>query len=241
MRIPLLLAAALLAFAQPVVAQGADDADPEKPAFQPRGQRPLRVGEKLAARTVLRTLDGRQVLFKELRERTVVFVFWSAKCPFSKRAEPKLVQLAKDYAAKGVLLVAVNSNVTEIGTSLVNGNGMPRKAVEASYKAKYPELVGHYKKNRLNFAVVIDTKNKLADVLGAQKTPEVFVFDKTGRLRYKGAIDDDPRNVKRAERTTYLRAALDAVLADKEPERVTTATEGCTIKRVGTGVAGAKR
>jgi hypothetical protein len=57
----------------------------------------------------------------------------------------------------------------------------------------------------------------------------VFVFDRQRRLRYHGAIDDnyeDPRGV----RHHYLREALEAVLAGKEPQTSETPPVGCTIK-----------
>jgi hypothetical protein len=69
----------------------------------------------------------------------------------------------------------------------------------------------------------------VARAYGAERTPEVFLFDKSGVLRYHGAIDDnydDPNAV----RSHYLRDALDAVLANKAPTTAKTPPVGCTIK-----------
>jgi len=69
----------------------------------------------------------------------------------------------------------------------------------------------------------------VARAYGAERTPEVFLFDKQGQLRYHGAIDDnydDPGAVK----APYLRNALDAVLGTKPLSVAATSPQGCTIK-----------
>jgi hypothetical protein len=75
-----------------------------------------------------------------------------------------------------------------------------------------------------------DPGNLLADQLGATVTPEVYVFDNAGVLRYHGQVDDS-RNPARVKAHT-LRAALDELLAGKSVTRAETKAFGCTIKRV---------
>jgi hypothetical protein len=68
----------------------------------------------------------------------------------------------------------------------------------------------------------------VARAYGAKTTPDVFVLDASGTLRYRGAPDsdhDDP-----AQRAAWLREALDAVLAGEEPARAETTPVGCSIK-----------
>ena len=64
---------------------------------------------------------------------------------------------------------------------------------------------------------------------GAERTPEVFLFDESGALRYHGAIDDNYDNPN-AVQSHYLREALDAVLAGQTPPTAQTPPVGCTIK-----------
>ena len=74
-----------------------------------------------------------------------------------------------------------------------------------------------------------DESQEIARAYGAERTPEVFVFDKQSQVRYHGAIDDnydDPSAVK----LPYLRAALGAVLGGKGPSILATQPAGCTIK-----------
>jgi hypothetical protein len=75
-----------------------------------------------------------------------------------------------------------------------------------------------------------DESQEVARAFGARRTPDVFVFDAELRLRYRGAPDadyDDP-----SQDAAWLRAALDAVLADEAPSRPETGPVGCTIKWV---------
>lgn len=69
----------------------------------------------------------------------------------------------------------------------------------------------------------------VADKFGATVTPETYVIDASGVIRYHGSIDD-AQNVARVT-TQRLRLALDAVLAGKEPPQTETKAFGCSIKR----------
>lgn len=80
------------------------------------------------------------------------------------------------------------------------------------------------------FPVYKDLNNVVADRFGAQATPETFVIDSAGVIRYHGSIDDS-RNEARVK-FRGLRGALDAVLAGKQPEVPETRAFGCSIKRV---------
>ncbi|NLF74395.1 MAG: thioredoxin family protein, partial [Chloroflexi bacterium] len=74
-----------------------------------------------------------------------------------------------------------------------------------------------------------DDSQEVARAYGGTHTPHVFLLDAGGVLRYRGAIDDnydDPDAVQ----ATYLRDALDAVLAGEAPATPTTPAVGCTIK-----------
>ncbi len=123
-----------------------------------------------------------------------------------------MVAIQRDYAGKGVQLIAINSN-------------------DAS---QYPEdnfenMKARAKEKHFNFPYLQDGDQKIATSYGAQRTPEVFVFDTGSILRYHGAIDDnydDPKAVKRH----YLRDALDALLGGTKIPIPDTQPIGCTIK-----------
>src|SRR5262249_31014905 len=94
------------------------------------------------------------------------------------------------------------------------------------------EVEEHSRRARFAFHVERDVNNVVADRLGAQYTPEAFVFDRKGELRYHGRIDDS-RNPARV-RENSLRLAIDAVLEGREVREPETKAFGCFIKRVRT-------
>lgn len=154
----------------------------------------------------LRDVSGNPVKYKSLKGDITVVTFVATKCPISNDYNPRMNALYKDYSGKGVKFVFINSNSTE-----------PAAEVEQHTKANF------------SFTVYKDPDNIVADMFGAQVTPEVFVFDKDGILRYHGAIDDN-RNESKVT-TKSLRAALDAMLSGQAVPTAQTKAFGCTIKR----------
>jgi peroxiredoxin len=139
--------------------------------------------------------------------KAVVLIFVSTRCPVSNAYNERMVALAAEYQPRGVQFLGINAN-----------------------KAETPEEMGkHASANQWNFPVLKDTGNKVADLLSASVTPEVFVVDPSGKLRYHGRIDDsqDAPAVKSQD----LREALDALLAGRELARTEAKAFGCTIKR----------
>ena len=139
-------------------------------------------------------------------------IFSCNHCPTVVAYEDRMVQIQRDYAGKGVGLVAINPNDD-------------KKYPEDSYQ----EMVKRAKAKGFNFPYLRDESQEVARSYGAQRTPEVYVLDSERRLRYHGRIDDnvnDPGSVKSRD----LGEALDALLAGKEVPVPETAAVGCTIK-----------
>ena len=171
----------------------------------------LRIGSPAPDFTLPAASDGKAVALKDLlaENRAVAVIFVATKCPVSNAYNARMAALGKEYAAKGVPLVGVNSNKTE----------------------PTAEVKEHAEKHGFTFPVLKDEGNRVADAYGASHTPEVFVVDPKGNLVYHGRIDenqDDARNVKSPD----LRNALDAVLGGKPVATVRTKAFGCSIKRV---------
>ncbi len=171
----------------------------------------LAIGAKAPDFTLPSASDGKSVALKELlaKEKGVAILFIATKCPVSNAYNERMAALAKEYAPKGIAFVGINSNKTEPAA----------------------ETAEHAKKHGFAFFVVKDEGNKVADAYGAQKTPEVFLLDASGKLLYHGRIDenqDDARGV----RSPDFRNALDAFLAGKPVPVAETKAFGCTIKRI---------
>ncbi|MGB9605483.1 MAG: redoxin domain-containing protein, partial [Bryobacteraceae bacterium] len=135
-------------------------------------------------------------------------LFIATRCPISNDYNERMKAIYKDYSARGVKFVFINANSTEPAA----------------------EVAEHARKWGFPFKVYKDDNNVVADRFGAQFTPEVYVLDRDGVIRYHGAIDDS----RSADRVTkhYLRTALDELLAGKAVSTAETKAFGCTIKRV---------
>ena len=166
------------------------------------------IGEKLQP-FKLNDATGKSVDLAGFQGRkAVVLMFIATQCPVSNAYNDRMASLAREYGAKGVAFVGINSNRQE--------------SVE--------EIAGHAAQHGFGFPVLKDVGNVQADRFGAQVTPEIYVYDPGWVLRYHGRIDDDRSgaNVKSQD----LRNALDAVLGGKAVPVAETKAFGCTIKRV---------
>jgi peroxiredoxin len=145
-------------------------------------------------------------------KQAVAVIFTCNHCPYAQAWEGRIIDIQKDYAAQGVQVVGINANDAEKYPA-DSFDAMQQRAQEKGF----------------NFPYLYDESQATASAYGAERTPEVFLFDAGGKLRYHGAVDDngdDPSAVK----VTYLRDALDAVLAGKNPSVLQTSPVGCTIK-----------
>lgn len=158
-------------------------------------------------------VDEQQHALSDYASKSVLVVIFSCNhCPYVQAWEDRLVAIQADYGERGVQLVAISSNDA-------------RRYPDDSFPAMQERA--HAK--QFNFPYLYDESQEVARAYGAQRTPEVFVFDSERTLRYHGTIDDnyeDPAAVT----LTYLRNALDAVLAGTSPEPAQTVPVGCTIK-----------
>lgn len=164
---------------------------------------------KPAADFSLQGVNGESFSLSGLKGKTIMLFFWSAECPFVKRYETRLHQIAADYAPKGVAVYAVDSNKNETPDEI--------KKVSAE--------------RNLNYPVLLDPGSKIADQFGAITTPHVFIIDPQGNLAYEGAVDDQGWSEKAQPKTNYVRDALDALLAGKPVPVAVTKSVGCTVKR----------
>src|SRR3984885_11913442 len=131
------------------------------PSVSPLGKRI----ERLALRDVLgtaRSLDD----WKD--KKAVVVVFLCAECPLARQYGPKLGEMAAKYQDQRVQFVGIDSNQHDTQAE-----------------------IAHYQRvHKVTFPILRDPGNKIADEWGARRTPEVFLLDPAGVVRYWGRIDD---------------------------------------------------
>jgi hypothetical protein len=141
------------------------------------------------------------------KAQATVLIFVSNQCPVSNAYNERMRDLYTAYEGKPAKFYFIDANATESQDDI---NSLEKRA-------NFP------------FRIVRDVDNVVADKLGAQFTPEVFVFDKSGILQYHGAIDDS-RNAANVNQKS-ARDAIDALLAGTAVPVASTKAFGCSIKR----------
>lgn len=136
-----------------------------------------------------------------------VLIFVATQCPVSNAYNERMEKLAQDYKARGINVVGINSNSTEAAA----------------------EVKAHAAKNNLTFPILKDNGNKIADTLGAMRTPEAYFIDAGNKLLYHGRIDNS-RDMSQVN-SSELRDAIEATLAGKPVAKATAVAFGCSIKR----------
>ena len=176
------------------------------------------VGQPAAAFTVT-DVKGRTVNLADHRGKWVVLEWFNHGCPYTKKHynSDNMQALQRDYTAKGVVWIAVVSS------------GPGKQGWHAS-NAEADQVMSE-KKASPSF-VIRDTAGTLGRLYGARTTPHLYAIDPKGVLRYAGAIDDKPSpapgTVPGAK--NYLKAALDAGLANQPIAISMTQPYGCDVK-----------
>ena len=168
----------------------------------------IAIGDKGPSFTLPDT-TGADVAFPD---GATVVVFTCNHCPYALAWHDRLLAVARDYADRGVRMLLVNPNDSE---------RYPRDSFDAMRERVDRE--GPWPAPYLH-----DATQEIARVYEAKTTPDVFVIDADGRLRYRGAPDADHGD--ESLDAAWLRGALDAVLTGSEPEPAETTPVGCSIK-----------
>lgn len=169
------------------------------------------IGAKAPGFSLVNAVDGRTVAFQPGDGKLSVVVFTCNQCPYAKAFEPRIIEVARQYAPKGVVFYAVNPN-DDARYSEETLENMKARAVEKGYP--YPYLK--------------DGDSAIARAYGARVTPHVFVVDAAGNVRYRGYVDDTAKAAER--KVTGLSNALDALLANQPVATTVTKEFGCSIK-----------
>src|SRR5262245_55355301 len=155
--------------------------------------------EEHAPSFTLPGVDGRTHSLDDYAAAELLVLIQSCNhCPYVLAWEGRMLAIQRDYADRGVRIVAVNSNDSS------------RYAADS-----FDEMRRRAEREGFNFDFLHDEDQSLALALGSERTPEVFLFDRDRRLVYHGLIDDNRE--EHAVTTHYLRDALDAVLRGEEP------------------------
>jgi peroxiredoxin len=174
----------------------------------------LAIGDALPSADVkLKNVDGQEVTIAgEKGDKGTLVVFTCNHCPYAKAWEDRLAAIGNEYDKKGIGVVAINSN-------------NPAKNADDGYEGMQQRA----RDKGFAFPYAVDAGSAVARSFQATKTPEVFLFDASGKLAYHGAIDDNSESAG-AVKASYLKDALDAVIAGKPATPAETKALGCGIK-----------
>jgi len=157
---------------------------------------------------------GRAVSLSDFADaRALVVVFMCNHCPFVKHVIDGFVRLVKEYQAKGVAFVGINSNDVD------------------NYPEDRPDKMSGFARDKgFTFPYLFDATQEVAKIYHAACTPDFFVFDAERKLAYRGQMDDSRPGSSVPVTGADLRAALDAVLAGRPVAAEQRPSMGCNIK-----------
>ena len=142
----------------------------------------------------------------------LVVVFTCNHCPYAVASEDRMIELQRDYADRGVQLVAINPN-DDVNYPDDSFEKMKVRAADKGF----------------NFPYLRDDTQEVARAYDAACTPDIFVFDRDRKLLYNGRIDDNWQHPEAVTRRD-LRAVLDAALAGSTVDFEHVPSRGCSIK-----------
>lgn len=162
----------------------------------------------------MKDISGKQVSLTDVKKEAGLMVMFSCNtCPYVIKNQGRTKDISAYAQQKG------------LGVILINSNEAQRSGDDA-----YAAMQAYAKKQGYQWHYVVDEDSKLADAFGATRTPEVYLFNKNGKLVYHGAIDDNPNNESAVSRH-HLKTAIDEMLSGKTIEVTTSRSVGCAIKR----------
>ncbi len=168
----------------------------------------------------LKDYRGKSHRLEDIESELVVIAFLGTECPLVKLYGPRLASLHEKYERQGVTFLAMNANVHDSIT----------------------EIAAYARVHNIPFPILKDLGNKVADQIGAKRTPQVFVLDRNRTIRYQGRIDDQygVGYVRDKPKRHDLAIALDELIAHKPVSTPATVAPGCLIGRQSEPVADAK-
>jgi peroxiredoxin len=174
----------------------------------------LPLGTKAPDFELPEVVSGKATSLSRFADKKVLLVMFICQhCPFVKHIQKELAQLGKDYFTGDLGIVAISAN---------DAKNYPDDAPE-SLQAMVAEL-------GFTFPLCYDEAQETAKAYTAACTPDFFVFDQERKLVYRGQLDDSRPSNGKPVTGADLRAAIEAVLADKPVTTDQKPSVGCNIK-----------
>lgn len=139
-------------------------------------------------------------------------IFSCNHCPYAQAWEDRIINIQEKFKSSGLSVIMISSN------DAVN---YPEDSFE--------KMKERYSEKSFNFFYLYDETQEVAKMYGAERTPEVFLFNEIGLLKYQGTIDDNYENENDVKQK-YLEVAIESLISGNDPKIDSTDAVGCTIK-----------
>ena len=184
-------------------------------AFTVASTDPITIGADLPKAAVkMQDVSGKMISIKDAAKANGVLVMFSCNtCPYVLKNQDRTVEIAAYALQKDLGVIVLNSN--------------------EAYRTKddsFDAMKAYAKDQKYKWSYVVDKNHEIADAFGANRTPEVFMFDKNMKLVYHGAIDDNPSDATAVNRS-HLKIAINELTEGKEISVKESKSVGCSIKR----------
>lgn len=169
------------------------------------------VGNRVAAFSA-KDFRGRTHSLDEYSDsKVIVLAFLGTECPLAKLYGPRLASISEKYADKDVTILGVNSNRHDSIT----------------------EISAYARIHEIGFPILKDLDNRIADQVGATRTPEILILDEKRIVRYHGRVDDQygVGYIRDEPQKSFVTDALDDLVASRVVKNPTTEVVGCFIGR----------
>lgn len=174
----------------------------------------LPLGTPAPAFSLPDVVSGKMISLDTFKDKKALLVMFICRhCPYVKHVQDEIARIGREYALKDVGIVAITSNDAE---------NYPEDSPESS--AAMAEELGFM------FPFCYDENQEVAKAYNAACTPEFYVFDSARKLVYRGQLDDSRRSNEIPVTGKDVRAALDAVLANRPVNPDQIPSIGCNIK-----------
>lgn len=166
----------------------------------------------------LKNVNRKMVSLSDYKDaKGFIIIFTCNHCPFAKLYNQRIIDLQNKYAKIGFPVIAINSV-----SPLMFEEETPQQMAKLSKSLKY------------NFPYLLDDKQSVAKMFGADKTPHCFVIQKEAKgylIKYNGAIDDNGNEPDKVT-AKYVEDCIQSLMANKPIKVKETKSIGCAIKLV---------
>jgi peroxiredoxin len=173
----------------------------------------LGIGTKAPDFDLQDTATGRRVSLSDFTDKPLLVVFSCNHCPYVLHIIQSLTGFANAVQRRGVGVVMISAN---------DATGYPQDG---------PQKMAEFaRRHGFEFPYLYDETQRIAQAYQAACTPDLYLFDGSHRLVYRGQYDASRPGNEVPVSGADLKAAVDALLAGKDISARQVPSVGCNIK-----------